>query len=116
MAVFACHVGQLLDVSPMGLVETVVQDMGYKGYRSIDGTNAFKFTLNELQWKMVCEDAYPRSNDWTMTTRGSVVVRLTWDVCEWSQELENSLLRACDNQIQCIMWNINHYGSNNSGK
>jgi hypothetical protein len=108
MAVFSAHVGQLLDVSPMGLVETMIEELGYQGYRSIDGTNAYKFSLNEHQWKMVCEDAFPRSNDWTMTTRGSVVVRLTWDYCEWSQELEDSLLEMCEKQIQCITWNVNH--------
>lgn len=108
MAVLSAHMGQLLDVSPMGLVEKIVEDLGYRGYRSIDGTNAFKFSLNPQQWKMVCKDEFPRSNDWTMTTRGSVVVRLTWDVCEWSQELEDSLLEMCNKQIECITWNVNH--------
>lgn len=38
----------------------------------------------------------PRSNDWTITTRGSVIVRLTWNSIAWTQDVEDSVLMVCD--------------------
>ena len=44
----------------------------------------------------------PASNDWTVTTRGSVVVRMTWDGVEWGAETEAALMACAERVIAFI--------------
>ena len=38
----------------------------------------------------------PDNNDWTVTGKGMVIIRLIWKNLEWTQEVEDSCLTLCN--------------------
>jgi hypothetical protein len=38
----------------------------------------------------------PDSNDWTVTGKGMVIIRLIWHHLEWSENAESACLAFCD--------------------
>lgn len=99
MMVCAGAIGHLMDVRPSGLVEHVIAKMGMLPYRVMDTTNAIRFTVRQKDWLAI---VYPKHNDWTITTKGSVIIRMTWDKLPWTQEIENNLLDTCNEYMKRI--------------
>jgi hypothetical protein len=66
--------------------------------RMYDHTNSVGFTIVRFE-----EDAFrmpaeyrPDSNDWTVTGKGMVIIRLIWKNIEWTRALEDSCLAMCN--------------------
>jgi hypothetical protein len=38
----------------------------------------------------------PDSNDWTVTGKGMVIIRMVWHGLEWTQEAEDACIRLCN--------------------
>jgi hypothetical protein len=39
---------------------------------------------------------WPDSNDWTVTGKGMVIIRLIWKNIQWTQPLEDACLAMCN--------------------
>jgi hypothetical protein len=92
MVVFSACIGHLVDVSPMGLVETVLVRMGLKTYRVMDTSNSVRFSIPKHDWLAV---VYP-----------SIIIRMTWDALTWTREIEDSIVTTCNKYIDEIVSQI----------
>ena len=99
MIVLSACMGILVDIRPSGLMMSILANMGLSPYYIIDSTNAVRFKVNTSEWPDVI---MPKSNDWTITTRGSVIIRMTWSALEWTQKIEDDIVRSCDIQINLL--------------
>jgi len=97
MVVFSGCIGKFIDVHPAGLMEKILREAGLDPYRLIDTTNAVRFRLKPIQWGPA---NVPRANDWSISTRGSFIIRMTWKSLIWTQQIEDDLLKFCDDIIQ----------------
>lgn len=94
MAVVSGCMGTLVDIRPGGLMEDILHKMGVETYRIPDTTNTLCF---HLDLNLMDKDfPSPRQTDWSITTRGSVIVRITWDFLEWSKDIEDRLTVICN--------------------
>lgn len=106
MMVCAGAIGHLMDVRPGGLVEHVITKMGLAPYRVMDTTNAIRFSVSKQDWQaIIC----PKHNDWTITTKGSVIVRMTWDKVMWTHEIENNVLQTCNEYMKRIKTSVDDF-------
>lgn len=99
MIVLSACMGILVDIRPCGLMMSILQNMGLSPYYIVDSTNAVRFKVNTSEWPGV---VLPKSNDWTITTRGSVIMRMTWNSLEWSQKIEDDIVLSCDRQLSLL--------------
>lgn len=100
MVVLTSKMGRRVQVSSAGLLEAclgrqtgVVRVIG----RMYEHTNSVGFTIlrfDKLPFFMPLEFR-PDSNDWTVTGKGMVIIRLIWKSMEWSQGCEEACLALC---------------------
>jgi hypothetical protein len=101
MAVMTSKMGKRAQVSSKGLLETNLER--HSGHlrvegRPYDNTNTVRFTIlrfDEPQFKIAPELA-PDNNDWMVTGKGMVIIRLTWRRIQWTREVERECLVMCD--------------------
>lgn len=96
MIVLSACMGEFIDVRPAGLMETILRQIGLDPYRLMDTTNSVRFQVKPCNWM---PSSYPRGNDWSITTRGSIIIRMTWKALVWTQEIENDLTEFCDKMM-----------------
>ncbi len=66
--------------------------------RMYDHTNSVGFSIvrfEEDAFRMPAE-FWPDSNDWTVTGKGMVIIRLIWKNVQWTQPLEDACLAMCN--------------------
>lgn len=100
MVVLTSKMGRRVQVSSAGLLEAclgrqtgVVRVIG----RMYEHTNSVGFTIlrfDKLPFFMPLQFR-PDSNDWTVTGKGMVIIRLIWKSMEWSQGCEEACLALC---------------------
>jgi hypothetical protein len=97
--------GSLIDVRPTGLMEHILHKMGISTYRQADTTNALCFHVDFAKdnWGVPT----PRQNDWSMSTRGSVIIRLTWDFLAWDIDTESRIISQCNKYIELFRMHVN---------
>ncbi len=96
MIVLSGCIGEFIDVRPTGLMETILHQIGLQPYRLMDTTNSVRFQVKPNDWM---PSVYPRGNDWAITTRGSIIIRMTWKSLTWTQEIEDELTSFCDDMM-----------------
>ena len=91
MAVLTSKLGKRVQVSPNGLLETNLEKhsehLRVVG-RMYEHTNAVRFTLTKFeapQFRMP-EGMTPDNNDWMVTGKGMIIIRLSWRKVESEQE------------------------------
>lgn len=101
MVVLTSKIGRRVQVSSAGMLETFLGRQG--GLVRVTGrmyehTNSVGFTIRRFDRLPSCMPAglWPDSNDWTVTGKGMVIIRLIWKNVEWTQEIEDACLGMCD--------------------
>ena len=66
--------------------------------RIYEHTNSVGFSIfrfDKLPFFLPLQD-WPESNDWTVTGKGMVIIRLVWRGLTWTQEAEDACLGLCN--------------------
>jgi hypothetical protein len=107
MAVLTSKLGKRAQVSSAGLLEASLgrhsELVRVKG-RIYEHTNSVCFELLQFQegpFKMP-QELWPDSNDWTVTGRGMVIIRLVWRHIEWTRAAESACLGLCDRATEWL--------------
>ena len=107
MAVLTSKMGKRAQVSSNGLLEASLalhhEQVRVKG-RIYEHTNSVCFELlrfDQGPFKMPLE-LCPDSNDWTVTGRGMVIIRLVWRNLEWTLAAEEACLGLCDRATEWL--------------
>lgn len=100
MAIFCVKLGKRAQVTSCGLLETNMARWGYflrcEG-RLYEETNAVRFSIHRFEGDFAFPEQFrPDGNDWTVTGKGTVLVRLTWRRLAWTREAERECLAFCD--------------------
>lgn len=99
MSVASACMGILIDVRPNGLMSHILRKLDLYPYHMVDVTNSIRFRVSTL---FPFTKTMPRSNDWTITTRGVVVIRMVWNSLEWTAEIEAEYLKFCDDHVRML--------------
>jgi hypothetical protein len=119
MAVMCAKIGRRMQVKACGLLENRLLTHFNKNIRVeqrlYENTNAVKisikkFTAPPRKAHESAGDAFaldkrfrPDKNIWTITGRGTVMARFSWESVEWTKECEEACLALCKRVIaQCI--------------
>lgn len=105
MAVICGKTGRRMQVKSSGLLESRLitrfgKHIRIEG-RMYDHTNTVRMSIvkfNEGVFNLN-RAFHPEKNDWTITGRGTVMIRFTWKQIEWNREIEAACLTLCDNVI-----------------
>ena len=98
MVVLCSKLGKRVQVTSNGLLETsIISKAGDSvriGGRLYDHTNTVRFTIQKFEGAVFELPAafQPENNDWTITGKGTVMIRLTWKRVEWTLEAEEACL------------------------
>lgn len=109
MAVICGKIGTRLQVKSSGLLENRLlqfrETLAVEG-RQYEHTNTVRMRVRKFSNDGIfaLEEQYrPEKNDWSITGRGTVMIRFTWSKIEWTSDCERACLRVCDSIIQnCI--------------
>jgi hypothetical protein len=101
MVVMTSKMGQRVQVCSHGLLETVLarhkHQVRVKG-RIYEHTNSVCFSLlrfDTLPFFLPLEYR-PDNNDWTVTGKGMIIIRLIWRRLTWTSEAEKACVAMCD--------------------
>jgi hypothetical protein len=108
IGVFCVKLGVRIQVSPGGLLETNLRR--HAGTVRVEGqllenNNSLRFDVGnfEREGPFALEPAYrPAHNDWTVTSKGTVILRMNWSRIEWSQQCEDACLRMCERAADAL--------------
>lgn len=101
MVVLTSKIGKRVQVSSAGLLEAclarqtgVIRVMG----RMYEHTNSVGFSILRFDKTpfFMPQEFRPDNNDWTVTGKGMVIIRLIWKSLEWTQACEDACLSMCD--------------------
>ena len=101
MAVLTSRMGRRVQVTSAGLLEAILathhEQIRIKG-RLYEQTNTVRFTVTSFAKPPfnLPKNLIPDNNDWTVTGRGMIIIRLVWRRLEWTDETERTYLRMCD--------------------
>ena len=100
IGVFCMKLGKRVHVSDGGLLETNFNRFDGKirvAGRLFEQCNTMRFEITNFKHKpFFMEERFrPFRNDWTITGKGTVILRMTWKKMEWSQECEDACLDLC---------------------
>jgi hypothetical protein len=99
MVVISGCMGEFVDVRPCGLMDTLLRRMKITPFRTIDATNSVRFHVRMDEW---LDLPRPKVSDWTITTRGSVIIKFTWSALPWTLEVERKMLEFCNKQMDLL--------------
>jgi hypothetical protein len=108
MAVITSKLGKRAQVTTDGLLETTLAKhsalVRIKG-RIYEHTNSVCFSVQSFQQAPLhLPEAYvPDKNDWTVTGKGMLIIRLIWQRLEWSDEVERSCLAFCNRATEWLL-------------
>ena len=108
MAVICAKIGMRVQVTSSGLLETSLESAFSKNLRvegrMYDHTNTVRLSVHTFSTDggvfHLEKRFWPTKNDWTITGRGTVMVRLSWKRIEWTRECEAACLSLCDSIMQ----------------
>jgi hypothetical protein len=111
MAVICAKIGKRVQVTSSGLLETRLSTAFTKNLRvegrMYDHTNTVRLSVHTFSTDggvfSLDKRFWPTKNDWTITGRGTVMVRLSWKQIEWSKECEEACLSFCDSILQTCL-------------
>lgn len=109
MAVICGKIGKRLQVSSSGLLETKLNkfasNVRIEG-RMYDHTNTVRLHVFKFEDDGLFELARafrPDKNDWTVTGRGTVMIRFTWKRVRWTAESEAACMRLCSRVVETCL-------------
>ena len=107
MAVICGKTGRRMQVKSSGLLENHLilrykKNIRIEG-RMYDHTNTVRMSITNFSDDGGVFDLdkafHPEKNDWTITGRGTVMIRFTWRQIEWTRESEAACLALCNRVI-----------------
>jgi hypothetical protein len=107
MVVLTSKIGKRAQVSSAGLLESSLhrrKDSVRVTGRIYEHTNSVGFTLRRFEKLpfFIPREYQPDSNDWTVTGKGMVIIRLVWSGLAWTQEVEDACLTLCNNMTEWL--------------
>lgn len=109
MAVITCKLGKRAQVSTSGLLESTLAryspKVSVKG-RIYEHTNSVCFSVASFREPPFClhdSCTVPDKNDWTVTGKGMLIIRLIWHRLEWSRDVERHCLDFCDRTAEWLV-------------
>lgn len=108
MAVITSKLGKRAQVTNAGLLETSLAKHGsvirVKG-RIYEHTNSVCFSVKSFTQApfLIPAACAPDKNDWTVTGRGMLIIRLIWQSLEWTEDVEQSCLSFCDSVAEWLL-------------
>lgn len=107
MAVITSRLGKRAQVSAHGLLEANLarqSELVRVNGRIYEQTNAVRFNVVSFAHPPFDLPAQyiPDKNDWTITGKGMVIIRLIWRQLEWTQEGEDACLQLCDRATEWL--------------
>ena len=103
MVVISACTGCFMNVMPNGAVTKILHDFGIRTLPGIESCNPVRFCLSKNNW---AGELYPKNNDWTITARGSVIARMTFDFVEWTEAVEKDLLDCCEHMTRLVIQSV----------
>jgi hypothetical protein len=101
MAVMTSKIGRRVQVSCNGLLETNLER--HREHLRVEGrlyehTNAVRFTLTKFEAPQfrLPRAMVPDNNDWMVTGKGMLIIRLSWRRVAWTREIEAECLALCE--------------------
>ena len=59
--------------------------------------------MSQFTYDFVLKELYqPLTNDWTVTGKGAVIIRMTWKSLEWDEAAENELIAMCNRVVKVV--------------
>jgi hypothetical protein len=101
MAVLTIKLGKRVQVSSNGLLETNLEKhaehLRVEG-RMYEHTNAVRFSVVKFEAPQfrLSPEIMPSNNDWMVTGKGMLIIRLSWRRVVWTQEVEAECLSLCE--------------------
>jgi hypothetical protein len=101
MAVLTIKLGKRVQVSSNGLLETNLEKhaehLRVEG-RMYEHTNAVRFSLIKFEAPQfrLSPEIIPSNNDWMVTGKGMLIIRLSWRRVVWTQDVETECLSLCE--------------------
>jgi len=96
MAVLTARLGRRVQVSWLGYMETKLQAYGGKisfTPRLDDNNNSVRIEVKRfIQEFEIDPSIKPLTNDWTVTGKGAVIIRYTWDSIWWTEDVERMVI------------------------
>jgi len=106
MAVICVKLGKRVQVSQGGLIEDRVSrwvDHVRVMSRMLEYNNTLRFNITNFKGVFSFRDEWrPDNNDWSVTGRGTLLVRLTWRKLKWTQEVEDACLDLCNRTAEWL--------------
>lgn len=66
----------------------------------LEQNNSVSFTVKAFSGEFHLDPALrPTTNDWTITGKGAVVIRMTWPALAWDEAAEREILAFCDRVV-----------------
>ena len=101
MVVLTSKMGKRAQVSSKGLLETNLErhsrHLRVEG-RPYDNTNTVRFTVTRFEAPQfrIAPAFKPDNNDWMVTGKGMVIIRLSWRRIPWTADVESECLDLCN--------------------
>lgn len=107
MAVLSGRIGSRVHVAESGLLET---NLAYHSKwirvegRMYEYTNTVRLRVLKFEGPVfyLPEAIRPDNNDWMVTGKGIIIIRLTWRSLSWSRENEEACLAMCTRAVEWL--------------
>jgi hypothetical protein len=116
MAVLSGRIGTRVQVAESGLLESNLSQ--HNEWIRIEGrmyehTNTVRLRVRKFEGPVffLPEETRPDNNDWMVTGKGMVIIRLTWRRLSWTREAEDACLTMCTRAVE---WLKGHAGRGTS--
>jgi hypothetical protein len=69
----------------------------------LEQNNSVSFTVKTFTEEFHLDPLLrPTTNDWTVTGKGAVVIRMTWAALPWHEQGEKEILSFCDRVVEQV--------------
>jgi hypothetical protein len=102
MGVISSCMGARLQTSQCCYLENRVMEEGWIRVESRTPDQCNIVRLSVKDWTGFLTSSFPKGNDMVITSKGSVVHRLSWDCLLWDEKAEREVLLGCQRVIEAI--------------
>ena len=106
MAVLTARLGRRVQVSWLGYLETKLQ--AYAGKirftpRLDENNNSVRIEIKQFTKEFEIDPSIkPLTNDWTVTGKGAVIIRFTWDAIWWTERVEEKVIEYAERVVELL--------------
>jgi hypothetical protein len=105
MAVLTSRLGKRVQVSANGILESNLrkysQHIRVEG-RMYESTNTVRFSIFDFSLFQCPEEIRPDNNDWLVTGKGLIIIRMSWRTIGWTDAVERACICLCNRVTEWI--------------